>query len=265
MIDTGSGLDSVLLGSADDSLTLTGALTSTSLTSGGGADSIVVKANVSSGYFDISGTGGTSDSLIFQSVGAVGTTVKGGTDGDLVSLYGANDLVLNIFSGDTLMGGTGADTLLFTGTVMNSSISAGSGADSLYMSGTDMSGNTIDLGIGTDTLVFTENSENDMVTVAGTTISSSNAKNITYQKSATSAAITTAAGADVVVFQDLATGLAAISTNSGNDSIQFLKLLTSLVWWIRVMVPTRSTPPTCFLEKAALVVVPVLTPSWSAP
>ena len=111
-VDAGSGVDSVLLGSTADTITLTGALTSTSVTAGGGADSLVVKANVSSGYFDISG--GTSDTLIFQSVSAVGTTIKGGLDADLVSLYGANDLVLNNFSGDTLMAGTGADTLLFT-------------------------------------------------------------------------------------------------------------------------------------------------------
>ena len=74
--------------------------------------------------------------LIFQTASVVSTTVKGGDNGDLVSLYGANDLVLDTFSGDTLMGGTGADTLLFTLSVSNSSISAGSGSDSIVMSGT---------------------------------------------------------------------------------------------------------------------------------
>ena len=54
MVDTGSGVDSVLLGGTADTITLTGALTSTSVTAGGGADSLVVKANVASGYFDIS-------------------------------------------------------------------------------------------------------------------------------------------------------------------------------------------------------------------
>ena len=193
------------------------------MTAGGGADSIVVKANVTSGYFDISG--GTSDSLIFQSVSAAGTTIKGGLDADLVSLYGANDLVLNNFSGDTLMGGTGADTLLFTVSATNTSIAQAVVLDLITMSGTSaQGGNTIDLGLGADTVVFTDDTtSNDTVKVSSVSISSSNAKYVTYQGTATGAAITTAAGADVVVFQDLATDLSAINTHSGNDSIQFLK------------------------------------------
>ena len=93
------------------------------------------------------------------------------------------------------------------------------------MSGTGpssaMTGNTIDLGVGVDTLLFTTATTNDTVTLTSTTITG--AKSITYQDTATGAAITTGAGADKIIFQDLASGLAAISTNSGNDSIQFLK------------------------------------------
>ena len=42
--------------------------------------------------------------------------------------------------GDSVFGGTGADTLLFTGSVVNSSIQAGSGNDSIVMAGTGMTG-----------------------------------------------------------------------------------------------------------------------------
>ena len=118
-IDTGSGIDSVLLGGSADSITLTGALTSTSVTAGSGADSILVKANVASGYFDISAgaEGAADDTLNFlpSSVSAVSTTIKGGAGVDVVSLYGANDVVFDLSSGDKVFGGTGADTLLFTG------------------------------------------------------------------------------------------------------------------------------------------------------
>ena len=215
------------------------------MTAGGGADSLVVKANVSSGYFDISG--GTSDTLIFQSVSAVGTTIKGGLDADLVSLYGANDLVLNNFSGDTLMAGTGADTLLFTVSATNTSIAAGSGADLITMAGSSaQGGNTINLGVGADTVVFTETTSNDTVTVSSVSISSSNAKYVTYQGTATGAAITTAAGADVVGVQDLATDLSAINTPSGN--IRFTsRLVMSLASGYGCR-SDRSMPPMCWLD-----------------
>ena len=36
----------------------------------------------------------------------------------MVSLYGANDLVFDVSSGDLVFGGTGADTMLFTGSVL---------------------------------------------------------------------------------------------------------------------------------------------------
>ena len=136
MVDTGSGVDSVLLGGSADSITLTGALTSTSVTAGAGADSILVKANVASGYFDISAAGNDTLNLLSSSVSAVSTTIKGGVGADVVSLYGANDVVFNLSSGDSVFGGTGADTMLFTGSVTDSSINAGSGSDSIVMSGT---------------------------------------------------------------------------------------------------------------------------------
>ena len=80
---------------------------------------------------------------------------------DVVSLYGANDLVFDVSSGDLIFGGTGADTMLFTGTVVNTTINAGSGSDSIVMSGTGMTGNSIDLGVGVDTLLFTTETTND--------------------------------------------------------------------------------------------------------
>ena len=59
------------------------------------------------------------------------------------------------------------------------------------------------------------------MTVTSTTISG--AKSITYESTASGAAITTGAGADLIVFQDEVILGSEIATNSGNDSIQFLK------------------------------------------
>ena len=94
------------------------------------------------------------------------------------------------------------------------------------MSGTgpssQMTGNTIDLGVGTDTIKFTTATSADTVTVTNTRITG--AKYLTYEDTANAVAITTGAGADLVVFEDVVTGAGEIiSTNSGNDSIQFLK------------------------------------------
>ena len=111
--------------------------------------------------------------------------------------------------------------MLFTGSVLNSSIQAGSGNDSIVMAGSGMTGNTIDLGVGIDTIKFTTATNADTVTVTSTTITG--AKSLTYEKAATAPAITTGAGADVVVFEAAVSGSGVISTNSGNDSIQFLK------------------------------------------
>ena len=60
------------------------------------------------------------DTLNFlpSSVSAVATTIKGGSGKDVVSLYGANDVVFDVSSGDSVFGGTGADTMLFTGSVV---------------------------------------------------------------------------------------------------------------------------------------------------
>ena len=148
-----------------------------------GADSIVVKANVSSGSIDLRQVlWGCMTPLISSLLPSsiVATTIKGGAGADNISLYGANDVVLNTSSGDSVFGGTGADTLLFTGSVLNSSIQAGSGSDSIVMAGTGMTGNTIDLGVGTDTIKFTETTDADTVTVTSTTISG--AKTLTYEK-----------------------------------------------------------------------------------
>ena len=104
-------------------------------------------------------------------------------------------------------------------------IQAGSGSDSIVISGTTRStGNTIDLGVGTDTIKFTGETSADTVTVTSTTITG--AKSLTYEKAATAASITLGAGADVVVFEAAVTGSGVISTNSGNDSLQFLKNAT---------------------------------------
>ena len=56
-------------------------------------------------------------------------------------------------------------THFFTGSVLNNSIQAGSGSDSIVMAGTGMTGNTIDLGVGTDTIKFTTATNADTVTV----------------------------------------------------------------------------------------------------
>ena len=147
------------MGASADTVTLTGVLTSTTLDAGSGADSIVVNANVASGYFDLSAgaVGAADDTLNFlpSSVSIVSTTIKGGAGADNISLYGGNDVVFDVASGDSIFGGTGADTLLFTGSVLKSSIVAGSVNDSIVMAGTGMTKNTIDLGIGIDTLKFT--------------------------------------------------------------------------------------------------------------
>ena len=175
----------MLLGASADSITLTGALTSTSVTAGSGADSILIKSNVASGYFDISaGAHAVADdtlNLLSSSVSAVSTTIKGGGGADVVSLYGANDVVFDLSSGDLIVGGTGADTMSFTGSVVDTTINAGSGSDSIVMSGTGpssaMTRNSIDLGVG-GILLFTT-ATTDTVTLASTTISG--AKSLTYQ------------------------------------------------------------------------------------
>ena len=59
-----------------------------------------------------------------------------------------------------------------------------------------MTGNTIDLGVGTDTIKFTAATNADTVTVTNTTISG--AKTLIYEKDAATPAITTGAGADLV-------------------------------------------------------------------
>ena len=128
---------------------------------------------------------------------ATSTTIVGGVGTDVVSLYGASDVVFNLASGDSVFGGTGADTMLFTGSVLNTSINAGSGSDSIVMSGTGMTGNTIDLGQGVDTVLFTTATTNDTVTVTNTTIAG--AKALTYQNTAAGAAITTGAGGDKIL------------------------------------------------------------------
>ena len=148
--------------------------------------------------------------------------------------------------------------MLFTVSV-TSSIAAGSGSDSLVMAGTSaQGGNTIDLGLGVDTLLFTSSTTNDTVTLTSTTITG--AKSITYQDTAAGAAITTGAGGDKIIFQDQATGLSAISTNSGNDSIQFLKAgyVTSQV---NMGAGADSIYAADVLVVAASVVVLVPTPS----
>ena len=93
--------------------------------------------------------GSGADTLNFSagSASILATTIKGGAGADNISLYGANDVVFDIASGDSIFGGTGADTLLFTGSVLNNSIQAGSGSDSIVMAGTGMTGSTIDLGL----------------------------------------------------------------------------------------------------------------------
>ena len=139
----------------------------------------------------------------------------------MISLYGANDVVLDVSSGDSVFGGSGADTMLFTGSVISTSLFAGAGADSIVMSGDGMTSDYIDLGAGIDTLKFTKASDKDTVTLTSTTITG--AKSITYQTAVTAPAITTGAGADVVVFEDALSGSGVINTHSGNDSIQFLK------------------------------------------
>ena len=184
----------------------------------------MVQSNVSAGLISLD-AGADTLNFTSSSVSILGTTIKGATDADVVSLYGANDVVFDLASGDSIFGGTGADTFFFTGSVVSNSIQAGSGSDSIVMSGTGpssaMSGNTIDLGVGSDTVKFATATNADTITVTSTTIAG--AKSITYEEAATAAAITTGAGADVVIFEKALTTGGDIATHSGNDSIQFLK------------------------------------------
>ena len=77
--------------------------------------------------------GAGDDTLNFTagSVSILATTIKGGAGADNISLYGANDVVFDIASGDYVFGGTGADTLLFTGSVSNTAIQAGAAMTAL--------------------------------------------------------------------------------------------------------------------------------------
>ena len=79
-------------------------------------------------------------------------------------------------------------TLMFTDSVVSNSIQAGSGNDSIVISGTtESAGNTIDLGVGTDTLRFTAATDSDTVTVTNTTITG--AKTLIYEKAAGAVAV----------------------------------------------------------------------------
>ena len=95
VVDTGSGADSVLLGALADSITVTGALTSTSLNAGAGNDSFGHQGQHVC-RFHCGGTG--SDTLDFTagSASIIATTIKGGAGADEISLYGGNDVVFNI-------------------------------------------------------------------------------------------------------------------------------------------------------------------------
>ena len=86
------------------------------------------------------GAGADTFNFTAGSASLLATTIKGGAGADNISLYGANDVVFNIASNDSVFGGTGADTLLFTGSVLKSSIQAGSGSDSIDV-GSGMTGN----------------------------------------------------------------------------------------------------------------------------
>ena len=155
---------------------------------------------------------------------------------DNISLYGANDVVFDVASGDSIFGGTGADTFLFTGSVLRNSIQAGSGSDSIVMAGTGMTKNTIDLGVGTDTIKFTKATNADTVTVTSTTITG--AKSITYEK-AQLLLLSQLVQVLTCRFRDWAIKAGVISTNSGNDSIQFLGrlLISVLPIWVQVLTP----------------------------
>ena len=106
-----------------------------------------------------SGAGNDTLNFTASSASIVATTIKGGAGVDQISLYGANDVVFDVASQDSIFGGTGADTLFFTGSVLSNSIQAGSGSDSIVMAGTgpssNMTANNIDLGLGADTIKFT--------------------------------------------------------------------------------------------------------------
>ena len=121
------------------------------------------------------------------------------------------------------------------------------------MAGTGMTGNTIDLGVGTDTLKFTAATNSDTVTVTSTTITGAKSSDLT-KKQLRGVAITTGAGADVVVFEDAVTGtelsppiLVTIRSSSsrtqGHESADLVLVLTLFMvpnhqqqhhqWWCR--------------------------------
>ena len=185
LVDVGSGADSVYLDATEgDTVTLTGALTNTSLNAGGGADSILIKANMATASI-VGGAAADTIDFVSSSVSAVATTIKGGAGADQVSLYGASDIVFDVASNDSSSVEQVQIPCSFTSSVVHASINAGSGNDSIVMSGTGMTGNTIDLGFGTDTIKFTETSTSDEVTVTNTTITG--AKSLTFEKSASAA------------------------------------------------------------------------------
>ena len=150
------------------------------------------------------GTGADTHNFTAGSVSLVGTTIKGGGRSDNISL--TEQMMLS----STLLRATRCSVELvqtpcFSPLPASNSIQAGSGSDSIVMSGSGMGTNTIDLGVGTDTIKFTTVVNADTVTVTSTTITG--AKSPTYEKAATAPAITTGAGADVVVFEGAVTDL----------------------------------------------------------
>ena len=110
------------------------------------------------------------------------------------------------------------NTLLFTSSVVHNVIQAGSGNDSIVMAGDGMTSDRSGRRYGDQ---VHQGGTSDTVTVTSTTIGG--AKTLIYEKAAATP-VTTGAGADLVKFEDEVSGLVGvISTNSGNDSIQFLK------------------------------------------
>ena len=136
VIDTGTGADSVLLGALwADSLTLTGALTGTTLKAGTGELILwLLRPTYSAGLIKADRVQILSISLLAPPA-SLEPLLRVMRRIDKISLYGANDVVFDIASTDSIFGGTGADTMLFTGTVLSNSIQAGSGNDSIVMSG----------------------------------------------------------------------------------------------------------------------------------
>lgn len=148
-------------------LTNSGTITATTIISSSANDIftqnsgtiIATTINLSTGLNTVNVNGGILNGNINTGTGADTFNMTGGTyNGNANLSNGAN--IFNMSNGTyngNLTTGTGADTFRISGGTFTGIINLGTNNDTFFLSGGDLSGATINLGAGTDTVAFTDN------------------------------------------------------------------------------------------------------------